>query len=132
MKQQFIKFIYLSLGWLFVGVGTAGIFLPLLPTTPFILLASACFLRGSPTVSAWLFAHPKFGPILKNWHQDKSVEPHVKKRANIFIVLSFCLSIFFVPYISLKIVLLCIMIGLLIWFNRLPDATPVAHTSENT
>ncbi|MGF1699118.1 YbaN family protein [Photobacterium makurazakiensis] len=113
-------------GWLCVGLGILGVILPLLPTTPFLLLASACFMRGSPRLNHWLMQHPHFGPILHNWHQHRAVSSNVKRRANIMIVLSFALSIYLVPLLWHKVMLLVFLSVLLVWFNRLPvrDASP--------
>ncbi|UXI02824.1 YbaN family protein [Photobacterium sp. TY1-4] len=116
----------LLIGWLCVGLGVVGIFLPLLPTTPFLLLASACFMRGSPRLSRWLHQHPHFGPILHNWHQHRAVSRTVKRRANLMIVLSFLLSIYWVPLLWHKIMLISMATVLLIWFNRLPVIEPSA------
>ncbi|MEJ2762698.1 YbaN family protein [Photobacterium sp. MCCC 1A19761] len=114
----------LLIGWLCVGLGVVGIFLPLLPTTPFLLLASACFMRGSPRLSRWLHQHPHFGPILHNWHQHRAVSRTVKRRANLMMVLSFLLSIYWVPLLWHKIMLISMATVLLIWFNRLPVIEP--------
>ena len=56
------RWLLLSVGWLAVGLGILGIPLPVLPTTPFLLLAAACFLRSSPKAHQWLVQHPKLGP----------------------------------------------------------------------
>lgn len=120
MKDIIKRAMLLSIGWLCVVLGVLGVFLPLLPTTPFLLLASACFMRGSPRLSRWLYQHPHFGPILKNWHENRAVSKTVKRRANITIVLSFALSVYLVPLLWHKVMLIVMATLLLIWFNRLP------------
>ncbi|WP_319535166.1 YbaN family protein [uncultured Vibrio sp.] len=127
MKRYFFN----TVGGLCILLGIAGIALPLLPTTPFILLASACFVRGSPTFNHWLHNHHTFGPILYNWNQNKAVEPKVKQRGAIFIVISFTISIFVAPVVWVKIVLLVMAIVLLSWFMRLPVIELVADREEN-
>jgi uncharacterized protein len=130
MRDLIKRTLLITIGWICVVLGVIGIFLPLLPTTPFLLLASACFMRGSPRLSHWLHQHPHFGPILTNWHQHRAVSAVVKRRANISIVLSFALSIYIVPLLWHKIMLIVIAATLLIWFNRLPVVESVATTQE--
>ena len=114
-----------------LALGIIGIFLPLLPTTPFILLASACFMRSSPRFHAWLHQHKTFGPILDNWHQHRAVTTKVKKRGAFYIVLSFTFSIWFVPHYWLKVMLLIMLVILLAWFIRLPVMEHLADSKEN-
>ncbi|ELR67304.1 heme utilization protein [Photobacterium marinum] len=120
MKDLVKRALLLSIGWLSVVLGVLGVFLPLLPTTPFLLLASACFMRGSPRLSRWLHQHPHFGPVLRNWHENRAISKTVKRRANITIVASFSLSILLVPLLWHKVMLVVIGTVLLVWFNRLP------------
>ncbi|ABU72038.1 YbaN family protein [Vibrio campbellii] len=112
-------------------LGIAGIVLPLLPTTPFILLASACFMRGSPAFHRWLHDHNTFGPMLENWHKNRAVTRKVKQRGAFFIVLSFTVSIIVAPITWVKIALLVMLIVLLSWFMRLPVTELVADREEN-
>ncbi|MBD3179613.1 MAG: DUF454 family protein [Candidatus Latescibacteria bacterium] len=61
-----------------VGIGTVGIFLPLLPTTPFLLLAAACFIRSSGRLYRWLTSHRWFGPYIRNYRDYKAVTRKTK------------------------------------------------------
>ncbi|KGY07117.1 membrane protein [Vibrio sinaloensis] len=118
-------------GILSLCLGILGIFLPLLPTTPFILLSSACFMRSSPRFHRWLHQHKTFGPILDNWHNHKAVTTKVKTRGAVYILLSFSFSIWFVPHFWLKIMLLIMLVALLVWFIRLPVIERLADEQEN-
>ena len=66
-----IKYFYLISGFLLVAIGVIGIFLPLLPTTIFLILASVCFVKSSPRANEWLRNHKVLGAYIKNY-QDKS------------------------------------------------------------
>lgn len=65
-------------GFGLVGLATLGIFLPLLPTTPLLLLAAACFANSSEKWHRWLMEHNLFGPILKNWHERRCISRRAK------------------------------------------------------
>jgi uncharacterized protein len=73
-----VRYAYLAAGWGCVGLALIGAFLPLLPTTPFLLPASYCFLRSSPRLHAWLRASRTFGPFLRDWEELGGVRPGVK------------------------------------------------------
>jgi uncharacterized protein len=68
-----MKLFYNVAGVLAVVLGILGIFLPLLPTTPFLLLASACFARGSVRLHRWLLGHPVFGDYLANFEAGRGI-----------------------------------------------------------
>jgi hypothetical protein len=61
--------LFFVLGWLFFALGFAGVFLPVLPTTPLMLLALWCFSRSSARFHHWLYTHRVFGPPLQQWEQ---------------------------------------------------------------
>ena len=66
------------LGFLSLGLATLGVFLPVLPTTPFLLLSAALFLRGNRHWYEWLMNHPKFGPYITNFTVHKAIPLRVK------------------------------------------------------
>jgi uncharacterized protein len=73
-----MKPLYCAAGGICLALAIAGLFLPLLPTTPFLLLASACFLRGSRRAHRWLHAHPRLGPYLAAFEQGRGIPRHGK------------------------------------------------------
>lgn len=75
------KLIYLVLGWCAVALGALGILLPVLPTTPFMILAAFLFAKGSPRARKWLVEHAHFGPHIRNWEQCGSIAPRAKRMA---------------------------------------------------
>lgn len=70
--------LYKPLGFVFVGLAAIGIFLPLLPTTPFLILAAACFARSSERLHHWLLSNRTFGPIIADWEQNKCISATTK------------------------------------------------------
>ena len=72
-RQTFINLLLKALGFMFVGLGLAGVFLPLLPTTPFLLLAAGCFARSSPAFHDWLLTNRLLGPYIRDWERDRSI-----------------------------------------------------------
>ncbi len=69
---------WILLGILSLGLGAAGAVLPLLPTTPFILLAAFCFARSSPRLHDWLVTHRTFGPLILNWEREGAISRKAK------------------------------------------------------
>lgn len=106
-------------GWVALGLGLAGVFLPLVPTTPFLLLASACFVRSSPALQARLLAHPRLGPFLEQWRRERSIPRGAKRRAYLLVCASFSLSIALVDSNSVRLGLLALGLGLLFFLSRL-------------
>ncbi|MDX1966979.1 MAG: YbaN family protein [Planctomycetaceae bacterium] len=73
-----LRGLYFLGGAVALGLGLAGIVLPLLPTTPFLLLSSYCFVRSSPAAHRWLLSHRWFGPYLRDWELHRGVRRSVK------------------------------------------------------
>ncbi|GLR75111.1 YbaN family protein [Aliivibrio sifiae] len=116
------RVLWFVLGATALILGFVGLFLPLLPTTPFLLLASVCFMRVSPRIHTWLISHPKLGPSIVEWQKHKTIKASIKKKAIIMIILSFLLSITLAPILWVKVMLVMFAIALLYWFSTIPTS----------
>ena len=76
-----------------MAMAFAGIFVPLLPTTPFVLLAAACYSRGSEKFHTWLHEHPRFGPMIHSWREHRALGMRTKIVATITVVASISWSV---------------------------------------
>jgi len=95
-----------SAGSLSLGLGILGIFLPLLPTTPLLLLAAACYIRSSNRLYNWLINHKHFGSYIRNYREGNGIPFKVKVIGVTTLWISMLFTIFFViPLMSIKIVL---------------------------
>jgi hypothetical protein len=122
-----VRLVFAAFGTLFVGLGLLGIFLPVLPTTPFLLLATACYARSSRRIFNWLLKHPHSGPLIREWREHRAMPYRAKRMALILIALSFGLSIgFFVPGWPAKLAMGVGGLALMAWIARIPsrDAPP--------
>lgn len=88
-----------------LGLGILGAFLPLLPTTPFLLLAAFCFARGSRTLHAWLLSHRWLGPPITRWQRDRTVSRRTKWTIFAMYALTVPFALWFAPFVPLKLAL---------------------------
>lgn len=88
-----MRWVWILLGTVSLAMGAIGLFVPLLPTTPFLLLASFAFARSSERVHRWLLEHPRLGPPIRNWHSERSVHRGTKWTASISIAAGFTFSV---------------------------------------
>ena len=84
-------------GWLSLILGIIGLFLPLLPTTPFLLLSAACFSRGSERCERWLLNHPRLGPAIHNWRTHRALSTRAKQMATLTMLLGSALALYQLP-----------------------------------
>ncbi len=101
-----VRLAFLTLGTLFVALGIAGIFLPVLPTTPFLLLAATCYARASTRFYNWLLNNRLFGPTILEWRRYRSIPYRVKWTAMVLMGVTLSISIlYFVPWPELQVAL---------------------------
>ena len=117
---RWLRAVWLAAGALALATGLVGIFLPLLPTTPFVLLAAFCFARGSPRWEAWLLAHPRFGPMVRNWRERRAIPLRAKQLAWTMMTVASAWSWWVMParwgWLPAAC---CLAVGL--WMARLPS-----------
>lgn len=115
-----VRWCLLVLGLLFTALGAVGAFLPVLPTTPFLLLASACFVRSSPALHRRLLANRLFGAYIVQWQQERTVPRDAKRKAYGLVVVTFALSIGLVGAMWLRGMLAGAGIAVICFLARLP------------
>ena len=118
-----LRLVAMAAGWISLILGIIGIFLPLLPTTPFVLLSAYCFSKSSPRLHHWLIHQPRLGPMIQNWEQQGSISQNAKVTATVLMVGLFSLSLLFLDLSLLfKSSLVCTGAGVLgfIWTRPLP------------
>ncbi len=86
------RFFYLALGWGAVGLAVLGIVLPVLPTTPFLLVAAYAFGKSSPRARQWLIEHAHLGPIIRDWEERGAIPVRAKLLATGMMLLVLALS----------------------------------------
>ena len=85
--------LWLAVGFLATGCGIAGVVLPLVPTTPFLLLAAFAFARSSPRLHDWLVNHPRFGPPIADWQAHGAISRRTKLVAAAVMIATLALSV---------------------------------------
>jgi uncharacterized membrane protein YbaN (DUF454 family) len=109
-------------GFVFTGLAAAGVLLPLVPTTPFLLLAGACFARSSPRFHGWLLRNRAFGPYLGQWQRDRTIPRSAKRKAYLLVAATFAISIAVVDIGWVRAALATLGIGLILFLFRLPTS----------
>jgi len=109
------RWVLIIAGTSFLVLGIIGIFLPLLPTTPFLLLAAACYARSSKRFYNWLLNNKWFGNYIKNYREEKGIPLRIKILTISFLwMVIICSTIFVVNILLGRIVLILIAIGVTI------------------
>ena len=119
------RLLFLVLGSIFVALATLGVVLPLLPTTPFLLLAAACYARSSSRFHTWLLTNRIFGPTIRQWQESRSIALRTKFIAIFMLVATLGSSVvFFVPLWPVKLLLIAVGIWVIRFLLHLPTTPP--------
>ena len=117
-----VRALFFVAGTAALALGIAGIFLPVLPTTPLVLLAATCFARSYRPFHEWLVGHRLFGPIVREWHEHRSIPYRTKLFAIGMMAVALGISIvFFVDPPWLKAALAVGGVALGVYMYRLPS-----------
>lgn len=123
VKNTFLRWILISCGWIAVAGGVVGVFLPLVPTVPFLLLAVACFSKSSERFHSWLVDHNNLGPLLRDYLRGVGIPLRAKTIAIGMVWVSFpATTILFARDFWLKTLLITVAVGVTLYLLYLPTA----------
>ncbi len=128
------RHLFLIAGFTALALGSIGIFLPLLPTVPFVILAAFCFANSSPRLEAWLVEHHVFGNHIRNWRERRAITRRGKWAATIAFAASIILAAFFAPMPWAVVpVIAAIVGGTWIWTRNEPlPEEPTALSQDSS
>ena len=123
MPGKRAQFGYLVLAYLATAFGIAGVFLPLLPTTPFLLVAVWAASRGSPRVHDWIYSQPQFARLINNWHEQGAVPLGAKWLATAMMIVSWSFLLWSEYHwgLLLGMSLFFLGIGIFLWTRPNPE-----------
>jgi hypothetical protein len=116
------RWLFLGLGHAAVALGVAGAFLPLLPTTPLLLLAAWAYARSSPELRARLYAHPRFGAPLRQWHEHGAISGRAKVMAVIALLASFGIAVWTTDHPAVPYIMAAVVVGVSTFILSRPRA----------
>jgi len=121
-KNPLLRWLWVGLGSLFVGLGAIGALIPGMPTTVFLVLAAACFIRSSQRLYDWLISNKTFGPYLKDYREGKGIPLRAKTLALSMIVIFVSFAVFYaIEAKQIKVLVGLIgLIGFLFVFFKVP------------
>ena len=102
--KRIFRPLWLVLGFISIATGFVGIFLPVLPTTPLMILAAFCFSKSSPRFEAMLLNHKTFGPVILDWREKGAIAPNIKLVAIGTMVAVFVLSLVLEVKVSVLVI----------------------------
>ena len=120
-RQLRFRWLWWLLAYVSLGLGLVGIVLPGLPTVPFVLLAAFAAARGSQRLHAWLLAHRRFGPVIRDWEEQGAVSRRAKRLATAMMVASAVIMFFTAPKIWMAAMGTAIMAVVALWLWRRPE-----------
>ncbi|HEY5633148.1 MAG TPA: YbaN family protein [Burkholderiaceae bacterium] len=126
-----VRVALLALGTLFLALGVIGVFTPLLPTTPFVLLAAGCYARASTRLYGWLMRSGTFGPMIREWRAHRSIRYRTKLVAIATMAATLSASILlFVRPLWLQLAVAAFGLVLAAWLYRIPSRDAPARARQ--
>ena len=119
-RPRLIRYLFVAVGTISLVLGVIGLFLPLLPTTPFLLLASACYVRGSERLHRWLLNQGRLGAIIRHYEAGEGIPRRAKILAMVMMWPSLAFSAWWVGKAIVTGVLVAIGAGVSFWILRMP------------
>ncbi|WP_038013957.1 YbaN family protein [Terasakiella pusilla] len=130
MNRQLVRYIYLAIGGIFTTLGFIGAFLPVLPTTPFLLVAVWAFSKSSPRLKVWLHTHPRFGHHIESWFNEGAISKKAKIASVSLMGVSLGFSVLLSDniYVPIALSVLMVAIATFILTRPTPSSSPVETT----
>ena len=121
------KYLFLIIGLICMALGFLGVFLPILPTTPFMILAAFCFSKSSERLHNWLLERPHIGKLILDWQNDGVIRKKAKVASTLVIVPLFSYTLIFVQvFVFIKVLLVLIGLGVLYFIWSRPSTSKKA------
>jgi len=111
MSAELKRYLLIAIGTICLAIGVIGIFIPILPTTPFLLLAAACYLRSSPKFHSWLMNNRIFGAYIRNYTEGRGIPIKVKLFTLVLLWATIGISIWVVANLIVTAILLIVAVG---------------------
>lgn len=116
------RWLFTGAGWLSLGLGAIGVIVPLLPTTPLVILAAYFFARSSPRLHQWLLDNRVFGPLIAEWSEHRSIPRRAKILAVSMIVIFGSMAIYLVEFIAARLALGVLFASVMTWLLTRPTS----------
>jgi uncharacterized membrane protein YbaN (DUF454 family) len=121
VSGKMMRGIYIIVGTIALVIGAIGLFLPVIPTTPLVILAAACYYRGSKRLHAWILSSRWFGETIKNYQAGRGLTRDTKVRAIFLMWTTIIISAwFFVSNPFVRVAIICVAVGVTVYLVRLP------------
>lgn len=117
-RPAWLRYLLLGTGCASICLGVIGIVLPVMPTTPFLLLAAACFARSSPRFHAWLLGHPQLGPLLQAYMNGHGIPLRAKVLTIGSMWISIVVSCWLVPWPWARVAMVIIAASVTVYIAR--------------
>ena len=124
--------VLIVLGFCFMVLACLGLILPGLPTTPFLVVAAACFAKSSPRLYRWLLSNRVFAPIIKNWKETRSMPRKIKRMLLFMIFLAGMLSLILIKNLYLKLFVLVLLLFPIGFINPLKVTENIPQSKKDS